>query len=202
MNVDYKRKVAVMQPQHQQPQLQAHRRAPLASTAANNVHQPQPQQLSPPKPPPKGTSPPLPRQNSKTAPPTPPKVIVDRHNRFQFTRVGFLGEGGFARVFEVKDPRDTRLACKVITKTSLKTKKAKTKVWQYCQPFAETPSAEIMPFLTALGRNQNPSFTRTPQYRAVPRLFRRRGKRVHDTRTLSIRFPHGYAPPSSPVQRA
>lgn len=127
MNVDYKRRMAVMQSQQVQPQLQPQRRAPLSTT--NNVQQPpQPQQQTPPKPPPKGASPPLPRQNSKTTPPTPPKVIVDRHNRFQFTRVGFLGEGGFARVFEVQDPRETRLACKVITKTSLKTKKAKTKV--------------------------------------------------------------------------
>lgn len=125
MNTDYRRRVAVMQSQQVQPQLQPQRRNPLT---ANNVQQPPhaPQQ-TPPKPPPKGASPPLPRQNSKTTPPTPPKVIVDRHNRFEFTRVGFLGEGGFARVFEVKDPRDTRLACKVITKTSLKTKKAKTK---------------------------------------------------------------------------
>lgn len=123
MNVDYKRRIAVMQSQ----QIQPHRRVPLSAT--NNVQQPpQPQPQAPPKPPLKSTSPPLPRQNSKTAPPTPPKVIVDRHNRFQFTRVGFLGEGGFARVFEVQDPRETRLACKVITKTSLKTKKAKTKV--------------------------------------------------------------------------
>ncbi|KAF9007069.1 hypothetical protein BDQ17DRAFT_1324325 [Cyathus striatus] len=74
------------------------------------------------------TSPPLPRQNSKTAPPTPPRVIVGKHGRVQFQRVGFLGEGGFARVFEVKDKRGGRMACKVVTKDSLKTKKAKTKV--------------------------------------------------------------------------
>ncbi|KXN92919.1 Cell cycle serine/threonine-protein kinase CDC5/MSD2 [Leucoagaricus sp. SymC.cos] len=106
-------------------------RNPLTTTIASNVPQqpPQAQQQTPPKRPPKGSSPPLPRQNSKTTPPTPPKVIVDRHSRFQFTRVGFLGEGGFARVFEVEDPRHNRLACKVITKTSLKTKKAKTKLW-------------------------------------------------------------------------
>lgn len=116
-----------MQSQQIQPQLQPQRRVPLSAT--NNVQQPpQPQQQTLQKPPLKNTSPPLPRQNSKTTPPTPPKVIVDRHNRFQFTRVGFLGEGGFARVFEVQDSRETRLACKVITKTSLKTKKAKTKV--------------------------------------------------------------------------
>ena len=39
-----------------------------------------------------------------------------------------IQQGGFARVYEVKDVRGTRHACKVVTKTSLKTKKAKTKV--------------------------------------------------------------------------
>jgi hypothetical protein len=39
-----------------------------------------------------------------------------------------IPQGGFARVYEVKDVRGTRHACKVVTKTSLKTKKAKTKV--------------------------------------------------------------------------
>ncbi|KIJ59921.1 hypothetical protein HYDPIDRAFT_177620 [Hydnomerulius pinastri MD-312] len=73
--------------------------------------------------------PPLPRQNSKTTPPSPPKVITDKHRGLDFHRVGFLGEGGFARVYEVKDVRGTRLACKVVTKTSLKTKKAKTKLY-------------------------------------------------------------------------
>ncbi|TFK73378.1 Pkinase-domain-containing protein [Pluteus cervinus] len=74
-------------------------------------------------------SPPLPRQNSKTTPPSPPKVICDYTGKLQFNRIGFLGEGGFARVYEVQDPRGTRLACKVVTKTSLKTKKAKTKLY-------------------------------------------------------------------------
>jgi len=67
-----------------------HRRHPLASAALNHVnHQPQ----SPPKPLPKvPSSPPLSRQNSKTTPPSPPKIITDKHGRRQFNRVGFLGE--------------------------------------------------------------------------------------------------------------
>ncbi|KAH9887930.1 Pkinase-domain-containing protein [Cubamyces lactineus] len=44
-------------------------------------------------------------------------------------RVGMLGEGGFARVYEVQDARGRRSACKVVTKSSLKTKKAKTKLY-------------------------------------------------------------------------
>ncbi|KAH9478186.1 Serine/threonine-protein kinase plo1 [Psilocybe cubensis] len=117
------------------------RRHPLTNTAMNvnypasahphQTHQNQQQQHQEgPKPPPKApSSPPLPRQNSKTTPPSPPKVISDKTGRLQFDRVGFLGEGGFARVYEVKDQRGSRLACKVVTKASLKTKKAKTKLY-------------------------------------------------------------------------
>ncbi|KJA14333.1 hypothetical protein HYPSUDRAFT_208789 [Hypholoma sublateritium FD-334 SS-4] len=110
----------------------AQRRHPLTNAVNHQVNHPQPQlhETPPPKLPAKTpSSPPLPRQNSKTAPPSPPKVIVDNHGRVQFDRVGFLGEGGFARVYEVKDSRNNRLACKVVTKTSLKTKKAKTKLY-------------------------------------------------------------------------
>ncbi|KAH0826735.1 hypothetical protein J3R83DRAFT_5140 [Lanmaoa asiatica] len=111
---------------HKQHQLQ--RRPPFS----NAINQAPPQAPSPTKrekvkavPP----DPPLPRQNSKTTPPSPPKVITDKNRLLEFHRVGFLGEGGFARVYEVKDVRGTRHACKVVTKTSLKTKKAKTKLY-------------------------------------------------------------------------
>ncbi|OJA20238.1 hypothetical protein AZE42_02693 [Rhizopogon vesiculosus] len=110
-----------------------HRRQPFSNVNAPN--QP-PLAPSPVKPQenPKATppDPPLPRQNSKTAPPSPPRVIVDKHRQAQYYRVGFLGEGGFARVYEVTDGRHStaqHLACKVVTKSSLKTKKAKTKLY-------------------------------------------------------------------------
>lgn len=74
------------------------------------------------------SSPPLPRQNAKVTPPSPPKVIIDQQRNSQYVRIGLLGEGGFARVYEVRDLRGARQACKVVTKSSLKTKKAKTKV--------------------------------------------------------------------------
>ena len=130
-------------PQVQQQQAAA-RRHPLASAGNNPVNHQHTPPKSLPKPPP---SPPLPRQNSRTTPPSPPKIITDKTGRFHFNRVGFLGEvsllkcdlswllifvldfqGGFARVYEVKNARGTRYACKVVTKSSLKTKKAKTKV--------------------------------------------------------------------------
>ncbi|GJJ15054.1 hypothetical protein Clacol_009329 [Clathrus columnatus] len=77
----------------------------------------------------KEESPRLTRQNTKTRPPSPPQTIRDVNRSLAFSRVGFLGEGGFARVYEVKDVKGVRCAIKVITKSSLKTKKAKTKLY-------------------------------------------------------------------------
>lgn len=113
------------------------KRYPLADVndgRRTNLHQ------QPPSPPPpqkqepvadkakRPSSPPLPRQNAKVTPPSPPKIIIDQQRNSQYARIGLLGEGGFARVYEVKDLRGARQACKVVTKSSLKTKKAKTKV--------------------------------------------------------------------------
>lgn len=76
-------------PQAMQQQQAAARRHPLASAGNNPVnHQHTPPKSLPKAPP----SPPLPRQNSKTAPPSPPKIITDKTGRFHFNRVGFLGE--------------------------------------------------------------------------------------------------------------
>ena len=54
-------------------------------------------QATPPKPVhyekhPEPKDPPLPRQNSKTLPPSPPKIILDHSGGLQFQRIGFLGE--------------------------------------------------------------------------------------------------------------
>ncbi|EIW78238.1 Pkinase-domain-containing protein [Coniophora puteana RWD-64-598 SS2] len=116
-----------------QPQLQSHHqpRRPFANNANINATSPQPKAAAIPDKVNKyaNAAPPLPRQNSKTTPPSPPRVITDKNRLVEFNRIGFLGEGGFARVYEVKDARGSRYACKVVTKTSLKTKKAKTKLY-------------------------------------------------------------------------
>ncbi|KAG6902159.1 hypothetical protein C0995_003633 [Termitomyces sp. Mi166 len=114
---------------------QAYNRIPIAgsssrrhpfSNAVNHQQQlplkPQPPEKQPP-------SPPLPRQTAKVTPPSPPRIIRDKNGTAVFSRVGFLGEGGFARVYEVKEASGARLACKVVSKSSLKTKKAKTKLY-------------------------------------------------------------------------
>ncbi|KAK8845391.1 hypothetical protein IAR55_006104 [Kwoniella newhampshirensis] len=65
----------------------------------------------------------------KVVPPSPPLTIRDKERGWNYSRVGFLGEGGFARVFEVQDPKGIRKAVKVVSKASIKTKKNKTKLW-------------------------------------------------------------------------
>ncbi|WVQ94034.1 hypothetical protein IAU59_001112 [Kwoniella sp. CBS 9459] len=69
------------------------------------------------------------KKQEKIVPPSPPLTIKDRERGCSYSRVGFLGEGGFARVYEVQDQRATRRAVKVVNKASIKTKKNKTKLW-------------------------------------------------------------------------
>ena len=59
--------------QHQQPLQQHHQ------------HQQQQEQKQP-------ASPPLPRQNAKVTPPSPPKIIADKTRTLEYLRVGMLGE--------------------------------------------------------------------------------------------------------------
>lgn len=68
-------------------------------------------------------------KKEKVRPPSPPSVIRDQKNTLVFTKVGFLGEGGFARVYEAKDAKKVRKAIKVISKDALKTAKTKTKLF-------------------------------------------------------------------------
>ncbi|CAE6463451.1 unnamed protein product [Rhizoctonia solani] len=72
-------------------------------------------------------SPPPPKE--KIVPPSPPGIIRDSIRSVAYTRVGFLGEGGFARVYEVLDARGGRHAIKCVAKTSLKSKKSRTKLY-------------------------------------------------------------------------
>ncbi|KAJ7068077.1 kinase-like domain-containing protein [Mycena amicta] len=116
------------------------RRHPLATTDTN-AHPP--------------ASPPLPRQNSKITPPSPPKIIADKSGRHRFQRVGFLGEGGFARVYEIMDPSNKRLACKVVTMSSLKTKKAKTKLYAEIKIHRSLSHPNIVTFIDCFEGDDN-----------------------------------------------
>lgn len=65
------------------------RRQPFSNTG-NQL--PAGQDAVPAKPTKAPSSPPLPRQNTKTAPPSPPQLIYDKDHAVSYSRVGFLGE--------------------------------------------------------------------------------------------------------------
>ncbi|KAL7418900.1 Cell cycle serine/threonine-protein kinase cdc5/MSD2 [Cryptotrichosporon argae] len=71
---------------------------------------------------------PVPKKD-RVPPPSPPLRICDRGNNLAYTRTGFLGEGGFARVYEVLDSQGDSWAVKVVTKSAIRSKKSKTKLW-------------------------------------------------------------------------
>ncbi|KAJ3123185.1 Cell cycle serine/threonine-protein kinase cdc5/MSD2 [Nowakowskiella sp. JEL0407] len=60
--------------------------------------------------------------------PTPPSIIYDRKLDKSYTRGRVLGEGGFARCYEVTDEKDRKLAAKVVPKQNLKNSKQKHKL--------------------------------------------------------------------------
>ncbi|CDZ97711.1 pkinase-domain-containing protein [Phaffia rhodozyma] len=62
-------------------------------------------------------------------PSTPPPIIRDHVRKIEFQRIGLLGEGGFARVYEVRTGEGNHLAFKVVSKKSLQTTKTKTKLY-------------------------------------------------------------------------
>ncbi|KAF7426061.1 Cell cycle serine/threonine-protein kinase cdc5/MSD2 [Pleurotus ostreatus] len=111
-----------------------------------------PPKLAEKKPP---SSPPLSRQTTKAIPPSPPRIIKDAHGLLQFQKVGLLGEGGFARVYEVKDVHGNRLACKVLSKSSLQSKKAKTKLWAEIKIHRSLAHPNIVQFQECFDDDEN-----------------------------------------------
>ncbi|KAG8747961.1 Cell cycle serine/threonine-protein kinase cdc5/MSD2 [Ceratobasidium sp. 428] len=90
-------------------------------------------------------SPPAPRAE-KVVPPSPPSIIRDSTRSVAYTRVGFLGEGGFARVYEVLDARGRRHAVKCVAKSSLKSKKSRTKLYAEIKLHRALQHANIVGF--------------------------------------------------------
>ena len=75
---------------------------------------------------------PIDREKKKVKPSslcyTPPAMINDKKRDRSYFRRGLLGEGGFARCFEVTDFQGTRLAAKCIAKKSITSEKVKMKL--------------------------------------------------------------------------
>lgn len=137
---------------------------PPATSTSNNRRNPLSNALNkqlPPDVPPKPVnsekkaSPPLPRQNAKIQPPSPPPVIQDKTGSLRYQRMSFLGEGGFARVYQVRDSRNNHLACKVVTKSSLKTKKAKTKLYAEIKIHKALDHCNIVRFVDCFEDEEN-----------------------------------------------
>jgi cell cycle serine/threonine-protein kinase CDC5/MSD2 len=63
----------------------------------------------------------------KVRPPSPPPTISNKRGQ-TFTLGSFLGQGGFARCYEVHDGHGMVCAVKVVHKPSLKTTKQRSKV--------------------------------------------------------------------------
>ncbi|ORY30724.1 Pkinase-domain-containing protein [Rhizoclosmatium globosum] len=81
------------------------------------------------KPPVSAAQPPPPTSSSKHAGPPPPQLIIDKKANASYATGKLLGEGGFARCFEVSTEKGERLAAKVIRKASLTSQKQKQKLF-------------------------------------------------------------------------
>ncbi|KAI9308489.1 kinase-like domain-containing protein [Cunninghamella echinulata] len=57
-----------------------------------------------------------------------PEIMYDKENKCSYTKLQFLGEGGFARCYKVKDEYGRYFAAKVIAKISLVEKKYRVKL--------------------------------------------------------------------------
>ncbi|KAH6577121.1 hypothetical protein BASA60_004200 [Batrachochytrium salamandrivorans] len=64
----------------------------------------------------------------KERPPSPPPSIYDSKAQAYYSVGGLLGEGGFARCYEVIDEQGNRFAAKVVHKPSLKSQKQRQKL--------------------------------------------------------------------------
>lgn len=77
-------------------------------------------------------------------------------------------QGGFARVYEVADVKGGRHAIKVVTKSSLNSKKSKTKVIEADM----VPIIVADPCCTVVCGDQAPPCARAPQHRRVRGVLR------------------------------
>ncbi|EWC45265.1 hypothetical protein DRE_05992 [Drechslerella stenobrocha 248] len=68
-----------------------------------------------------------PKDRKKNLPETPPPVISDSRRGMDYARGKLLGEGGFARCFEVQNPDGDIYAAKVVSKKSLSSQRMKSK---------------------------------------------------------------------------
>ena len=156
-------------------------RRPPFSNAINQVPPQPPSPTKQEKPKPAPLDPPLPRQNSKTTPPSPPKVITDKNRLLEFHRVGFLGEVGPDGLWQTSNLRLHRVALHAYTKSRTFVERAtpaRSSPRRLSRPRRRRPrsvSTESCLHCThtrpALCRNQDPSLPRAPQHCPFLRMF-------------------------------
>ncbi|PPQ71866.1 hypothetical protein CVT25_001806 [Psilocybe cyanescens] len=103
-------------------------------------------------------TPPEPGPNWNGSKPTPlslPTVVSDKTGKLQFERFGLLEENGSASVYEVKDWQGVHLACNVVTKASLATKRAKIKLYAKIKIHCSLDHPNIVSFRECFEDNEN-----------------------------------------------
>ncbi|ODV79448.1 Pkinase-domain-containing protein [Suhomyces tanzawaensis NRRL Y-17324] len=77
---------------------------------------------------------------------TPPSIVRTRNGR-DYRRGNFLGEGGFARCFQMKDASGQIFAAKTVAKASIKNEKTKTKLLSEIKIHKSLKHANIVNFI-------------------------------------------------------
>lgn len=77
---------------------------------------------------------------------TPPSIVRTRNGR-DYRRGNFLGEGGFARCFQMKDSSGQIYAAKTVAKASIKNEKTKTKLLSEIKIHKSLKHANIVNFI-------------------------------------------------------
>ncbi|KAL1919618.1 uncharacterized protein VTP21DRAFT_1549 [Calcarisporiella thermophila] len=88
-----------------------------------------------------------PRPHPPPAPPPPPPIIRDEKNDVEYTRCELLGEGGFARVYKVIDPKGNPHAAKVVWKKTLRGQKNHSKLFTEIKIHQSLSHRNIVKFL-------------------------------------------------------
>ncbi|KAF3087310.1 Cell cycle serine/threonine-protein kinase cdc5/MSD2 [Orbilia oligospora] len=96
-----------------------------------------------------------PKERKKNLPDTPPPIITDSRRGMDYRREKSLGEGGFARCFEVYNPDNEVFAAKVVSKKSLSSQRMKSKFLGELQVHKTMEHPNIVRFKECFEDSQN-----------------------------------------------
>ncbi|KAK6505350.1 Cell cycle serine/threonine-protein kinase cdc5/MSD2 [Arthrobotrys musiformis] len=95
------------------------------------------------------------KERKKNLPDTPPPIITDSRRGMDYRREKSLGEGGFARCFEVYNPDNEVFAAKVVSKKSLSSQRMKSKFLGELQVHKTMEHPNIVRFKECFEDSQN-----------------------------------------------